>query len=216
MRGSMKHGRRGRIEVIIGLLLLAAALCITSYNFYEDGKARSASMDVLSQLNELLSGANVDVQSGQTEYPDYILNPQMDMPTKRINGLDYMGVLDIPALDLSLPVLSDYVFDNLRISPCRFAGSAYTDNLVICAHNYNSHFGMLKYMSVGDTMSLTDMDGNVFNYEIKEILVLDPSLPEEFIENGYALTLFTCTVSAEARVTVRCDRLTAKDGGGRS
>ena len=58
MRGSMKHGRRGRIEVIIGLLLLAAALCITSYNFYEDGKARSASMDVLSQLNELLSGAN--------------------------------------------------------------------------------------------------------------------------------------------------------------
>ena len=129
----------------------------------------------------------------------------MEMPTKEIDGLSYLGTL---ALSLQLPILSDYVFDNLRIAPSRFTGSVYTNNMVICAHNYSSHFGNLKRLSAGDRLTLTDMDGNVFSYVVREILTLKPYEKEEFTESGYALTLFTCNISGEARVTVRCDRLT--------
>ena len=31
-------------------------------------------------------------------FPDYILNPEMDMPEKEVDGQKYIGVLRIPAL----------------------------------------------------------------------------------------------------------------------
>lgn len=214
--------KKGRTEWRIGLLLIAAALCLTGYNLRENSLAGSNSREALVQLREALTatgtvrlpdasdrgqaGLPEDEPGGETEYPDYVLNPRMDMPARAIDGLNYMGVLDIPALGLELPVLSDYVFDHLKAAPCRFSGSAYTDDLVICAHNYTSHFGRLGALSSGDAVILTDMDGNVFSYAVREIIVLNPAEPEAFIQSGYDLTLFTCTLDGTARLAVRCAR----------
>ena len=135
--------------------------------------------------------------------PEYILNPNMDMPEETVNGVDYIGVLRIPVLELELPVISRWSYPNLQIAPCRYGGSAYLDDLIICAHNYSSLFGSLKSLQPGDTVTFTDVDGNEFCYEVVEVETLLPGAVEEMESGDWDLTLFTCTVGGQNRVTIR-------------
>ena len=132
----------------------------------------------------------------------------MDMPTQEIDGQNYIGTLQIEALELSLPVISEWSYSRLQIAPCRYAGSVYMDNMVIAAHNYTSHFGRLKELSQGDAVTFTDIDGNIFRYRVTEIETLQPYSVKEMTSGDWDLTLFTCTIGGRTRVTVRCERVT--------
>ena len=191
----------------IGLLCLLAALCLTAYNLWSDAHAGKAADRVLQQLNRLEGDSAQDTHAAE-EIPDYILNPRMDMPTQKIDGQNYIGTLQIEALELSLPVISEWSYSRLQIAPCRYAGSVYMDNMVIAAHNYTSHFGRLKELSQGDAVTFTDIDGNIFRYRVTEIETLQPYSVKEMTSGDWDLTLFTCTIGGRTRVTVRCERVT--------
>lgn len=140
----------------------------------------------------------------RVEIPDYVLNPKMEMPVIREDGQDYIGILEIPALELELPVISEWDYTRLRKAPCRYVGSAYTKDLVISAHNYDRHFGRIKTLQEGDRVFFTDVDGNRFAYEVLLRETLNPRPVEAMTEGEWDLTLFTCTVGGSYRVTVRC------------
>lgn len=204
--------KQGKIYTGIGLLLLAAALFLTGYNLWSDARANVSANMVLEQLNpDIQENAGMSLTalpSGESleeaYFPDYILNPEMDMPEEEVDGQKYIGVLKIPVLSLELPIISEWSYPRLRIAPCRYAGSAYLNNMVIAAHDYYSHFGRLKSMSQGDEVIFTDMDGNVFRYEVAELETLSSTAVEEMTSGDWDLTLFTCTVGGQSRVTVRC------------
>lgn len=80
-----------------------------------------------------------------------------------------------------------------------------TNNLVIAAHNYPRHFGMLSKLEPGDEVIFVDMEGKEQNYEVAAVEVLSPESVEEITAAGYALTMFTCTYGGSNRVTVRCN-----------
>ena len=204
--------KQGKICTGIGLLLLAAALFLTGYNLWSDARANVSANMVLEQLNPDIQGNTgmslPTLPSGESleeaYIPDYILNPEMDMPEEEVDGQEYIGVLKIPVLSLELPIISEWSYPSLRIAPCRYAGSAYLNNMVIAAHNYYSHFGYLKNLSQGDEITFTDMDGNFFRYEVAALETLSPFAIEEMTSGDWDLTLFTCTVGGQYRVTVRC------------
>lgn len=205
--------KRGKICTGIGLLLLAAALFLAGYNLWSDAKAGRTADTVLEQLApELEEKKDISLPSlpsgeslEEVYIPDYILNPEMEMPVEEIDGQKYIGVLRIPALSLELPVIREWSYPSLQIAPCRYAGSAYLNNMIIAAHNYYSHFGYLKNLSQGDEITFTDMDGNEFRYEVAELETLSPFAIEEMTSGDWDLTLFTCTVGGQSRVTVRCE-----------
>lgn len=214
-----KRIRKGTIEIIGGVLLIAAALFLTAKNICEARQAGMNSDGVLAQLTEarsedagalMLSKAPTATESpepeSETVYPDYVLNPNMDMPVKTVDGMDYIATLSIPALGLELPVAKEWDYEKLRVSPCRYLGSAYLNNLVIAAHNYKAHFGRLYTLSKGDSVNIADMDGNIFHYEVAEVTTLPSTAVEEMTGSGYDLSLFTCMAGGYARVTVRCVR----------
>lgn len=193
----------------IGLLCLLAALCLTAYNLWSDTQAGKTTNSVLQQMKEAQNNAAQTpfiTEPSEEEIPDYILNPEMDMPTQEIDGQTYIGTLEIEPLGLSLPVISEWSYPRLRIAPCRYTGSAYLNNMVIAAHNYTSHFGQLKNLSQGDTVTFTDIDGNVFCYQVSEIETLSPYSIQEMTSGDWDLTLFTCTIGGQTRVTVRCEQ----------
>jgi len=205
--------RKGTIWITLGLLLIAAALFITGRNLWESRQAENATLEVIDYLDEIIpslptEGIDGTIFTGESmaeeEIPDYILNPDMEMPTETIDGNEYIGVLEIPSLELKLPVMSDWSYPKLKIAPCRYVGSAYTGDLVIAAHNYTAHFGQLKSLHIGDEITFTDVDGNVFRYEVLELETLMPTDIDEMTGGDWDLTLFTCTIGGKSRVTVRC------------
>lgn len=204
MRNEEQSGRkqRGLLSITIGLLLIAAALFLTSYNLYDELRAEQAARQVVNKL-EASTNQEPLASDERTVIPDYVLSPNMEMPVETINGIDFIGVLRIPALELELPVISEWNYPNLKTAPCRYSGSAYLNNLILCGHNYASHFGRLKTLSEGDIATFTDIDGNVFIYKMVERETLNPTDIEGMESGNWDLTLFTCTVGGQSRVTIR-------------
>ena len=218
MRNEEKNSRKqeGLLLITIGLLLIAAALFLVSYNLYDELRAEQSARQAVTQLDAYLpaeaaleapsdSAGDQEplVSDERTVIPDYVLSPNMEMPVETINGIDFIGVLRIPALELELPIISEWNYPNLKTAPCRYSGSAYLNNLIICGHNYTSHFGTLKNLWEGDIATFTDMDGNVFTYKMVERETLLPTSIDAMESGEWDLTLFTCTVGGQSRVTIR-------------
>ena len=136
--------------------------------------------------------------------PDYVLHPDKEMPTFDYQGNACIGTLEIPETGLSWPVIDEWSYPRMRIAPCRYVGSLYQNDLVIMAHDYEHHFGVLKYLALGSEVNFTDAEGNRFFYKVDTVEVLEPDEVERMQTGDWDLTLFTCTRGGAARLTVRC------------
>lgn len=194
--------KRGAFWIHLGLLLIAAALFLSAYNEMESHEARNSAQQVIAQMCQTLP-TETAAETEAPAIPEYLLDADREMPVQTINGRDYIGVLTIPSLELELPVLSQWDYPALKVAPCRYSGSLYQDNLIICAHNYASHFGKLKNLRVGDTAIFTDMDENVVSFQLAAQETIQPEDLEAMEAGDWDLTLFTCTVGGQSRVTVR-------------
>lgn len=199
MKGSNK--KTGNIIISLGVALVLVAFIWAGYNIIDESLAQKKSQQALSQMELDIMETNLD------EIPNYMLDRDIPMPIKTINGKDYIGAVSIPVLDVDLPVLSEWSYQNFRIAPCRYEGSAYKNDMILCAHNYRNHFGSLKYLTKGDRVYFTDMDKNKFTYEVMFVEVLDKGAVEELKSGEWDLTLFTCTYGGATRVVVRCELL---------
>lgn len=206
----------GLVSIILGLLLIAGAIALVLYNQQEAAAAGDAAATAVAALSRVVA----ENEATQTESAEESLmdsaswweqlpqNQLPEMPTVEIDGYAYIGVLEIPALQLSLPVIASYSHPWLRIAPNRYAGSVYSDDLVICAHNFSSHFGRIKNLPIGATVRFTDVTGRVWEYEVFEQSVLKSTDVEGMLQEGeWALTLYTCTKTGNQRETVRCIRV---------
>ncbi len=208
-----RKSKAGTILISTGLLLLAAALLLVGYNLYDEYRAGQTANHVLEALQQQMpEPISDDLRTTensileQTELPDYILNPDMEMPTQEMEGNDYIGVLEISSLELSLPVMNEWSYPRLKLAPCRYSGSAYTGNLVIAAHNYRTHFGPIKNLTVGAQVTFTDVKGRRFSYEVSAVETIEATSVEDAVSNAWDLTLITCTPGGQARLAVRCLR----------
>ena len=189
--------RKGTIWIITGLLLITAALCLTAYNVAADMRAKKAAEGIMTDLLPEV----IDDPSQALPY----MPMGTEMPVKIIDGREYVAIISIPSLDLELPVFSTWDYTKLQSAPCHFYGSVYTNDFVVCAHNYSRHFGQIKNLSMGDAVTVEDMNGNVFHYEVVGMETLNPTAVEDMIHgDDWDLTLFTCTIGGATRVTVRC------------
>ncbi|MCD8085077.1 MAG: sortase [Clostridiales bacterium] len=214
----------------LGLVLLLAALALLIYNRWDDYRAGTSANQVEAALEEVIQ-ANVEAAEAAAEdaseaeaepeaeavsdaEPEAEGSPEAEASdpqpeTVALDGNEYIGILTVPALGLELPVMAEWSYAGLKIAPGRYSGSAEAGNLIICGHNYARHFGNLKYLEPGDTLSFTDLSGTVFQYAVEEVVILQPTDVDEMISQqsgAWDLTLFTCTVGGQTRVTVRCSR----------
>lgn len=187
--------KKGSRFIAFGAALILIAAGLAAYNVYDSWHAEKASEEVYVQLSDAMEGNSVE---------NGVINPNRDMPTEEIDGYLYIGVLEIPALKLKLPVMEEWDYTRLRISPCRYEGSAYKDNMIIAGHNYSSHFGNLDQLPTGARVRFTDVEGNVFDYTLKWVDILEPEQTEEMLEGDWDLSLFTCTYDLSRRNVLRC------------
>ena len=180
----------------VGILFIGFATGLLIYNNYENKKARESS-DVMME--------SIRLSIAENELKDVIYDPfDEEMKIKDIDGYGYIGYLSVPALNLDLPVMSEWDYGRLKIAPCRYYGSTKTDNLVIAAHNYRFHFGYLGRLKVGDSVVFTDMEARFYRYKVTSVEQLMPTDVDKVKDSGDDLILYTCTYGGAKRITVRC------------
>lgn len=231
-RGRTKR-RFGTFFLLLGFAAAAAAIILTINNFRDDIAAGESALADLQKMEEMLgidangdgligdipadeyyrqhgmdaSERSMDTSARQagTGQAIYEIDPEISMPTVEVDGHTYVGFLEIPAISRTLPVMDTWSYPNLKIAPNRFVGTVYAHDMIICAHNYDRHFGKIKTLQEGDKVTFTDVYGDRFFYEVSEVTVLQPTDVEEMTDpDDWDLTLFTCTIGGATRVTVRC------------
>lgn len=138
------------------------------------------------------------------------LYPNRDMPTTTIDGIDYIGWIEIPSLNLRLPVQAEWVYDLLEISPSRYSGSVYQNNMIIGGHSYITHFRNLRNIAPGTRVTFYDTEGYSYEYEVDYVMTLNPNQGEILADEEseeWDLTLFTCNTGGQTRCVVRCVRV---------
>lgn len=191
--------KRGTLLMSIGALLIAGALFLLVFNHMQEkqadriatGTVRVLTQDIIPKLPDTAE----DSQTTATQ-----------IQSVNVEGEDYIGVLDIPSLGLSLPVMDNWSYPKLRKAPCRYSGSFLTDDMIIAGHNYKRHFGQLSRLKQGDMITFTDVDGFVYTYLVADIETLAGTDIDDMKSGNWELTLFTCTYGGKSRVTVRCLR----------
>ncbi|MBQ7862057.1 MAG: sortase [Clostridia bacterium] len=195
-----------KVFMAMGIICIGFAMGLLLYNNFENKKAQD-------NADVLLESVRISItEQGEKKEPADPFDKEMKI--KEIDGYGYIGYLSIPALELDLPVMSDWDYDSLKISPCRYYGSTGTDNLVIAAHNYDSHFGSLDNLKAGDTVMFTDMESKTYYYTVTSVEELMPTDVDKVKDTGDDLILYTCTYSRAKRITVRCsysDRVKIND-----
>ncbi len=220
--------KTGVIFVITGAVLILSALSLCIYNRREAEAAGREAAILLTELQTLMEQAvpeepiepletTVPAEPVPEEtVPEETAKPPEELPEPvpktpeeklgRLNAEDYIGILTFPTLKLTLPVLSDWDYERLKIAPCRQFGTVGTDDLVVAGHNYTTHFGNLKRLKKGDTVELMTMEKETIVYTVQKIETVGAAEVEKVRDSGYALVLYTCTLEGTTRVVVYCDK----------
>lgn len=195
--------KRGGVLIAIGVILVAAAAALCAYNLWDAYRAGQEAAAISSQLPE--GSSNATTQWGK----------DADMPTKSVDGYRYIGTIAIPSVNLKLPVMAEWDYGRLAVSPCRYTGSYWADDMVVCGHDYYTHFGPIANCEPGADVYFTNVQGLQIHYKVSNVEIVQPTDVEKMIDNDknsssaadWDLSLFTCTISGQARCAVRCIRV---------
>ena len=204
--------KAGSFFITLGLLLMAAAFGLVLHNRIEADEAGQNAERVLAELSDAMRERSESDTPAEDHLPAAVEADKTVpvMATEVIDGNRYIGVLEIPALGISLPVGENWTEELLQLSPCRYSGSYYTDDLVICGHNYERHFSPIKYIEPEELVYFVTVEGTRYSYYVVQRETVQPNEIDKMLgkeDVPWNLTLFTCNNGGESRCAVRCIRL---------
>lgn len=206
--------KRGCLLVLLGLSLVFTAMGLHLVKERQDALAGENAQVLLQYLDlsrNTPSEPASPTQPGAPEAdksagtPDETFPEEPDIPIKNYMGYNMIGTIEIPSLEINLPVLYDWSYDLLEVAPCRYSGSAAGDDFIVMGHNYNSHFTPLHWIDMGADVVFTDAVGKTYFYQVADIIRVHKNEAEK-LASSYPLSLFTCTDSGQKRIVVRCEK----------
>ena len=183
--------RPRRLLVAAGALLLLAGALLAGQNLLTERRAARQTADLLAAVETRIA-APADLPA-----PEVTGDPWA--------GYEVIGVVGLPDLGLSLPVLADYTQDLLAGAPCRYTDDLALEpgQLVVAGHNYRTHFGRLGELAPGSRITWQNLDGVTYTYTVTEVTEIDAGDREALEQGDWDLTLFTCDVTRTRRILVR-------------
>ena len=166
----------------------------------------------------------IDGHDGVDESADYVQPDEPEADVDDVQALiqkivasegedGVIGLIEIPSIEIKLPIIGKWSYPLLKISICRYTGPLPNSkgHLVLLGHNYKSgaHFGNLKKLKKGAEIFLTDTATNTrLRYEVYEIKTIRPDDFNALKESrgSFGLTLLTCQNDGNDRMILRCEQ----------
>lgn len=187
--------------MLAGGAAIIFSLIIIAENIRLDSQGKKNSENILNILESEISSYSED--ENNITYTDG--NGLKKSKTISVDNNYYSGIIDIPEIGIKLPVMSEWNYDNLNISPCLFYNDEKNNRKIIAGHNYSSHFGKLKQLKQGDYIIFTNAENKRVIYKVLQTEILGSTDTDKMLGgDDWNLTLFTCSLSGYERVTVRC------------
>lgn len=205
------------ISTILLLLVLLVGLSLVLYPSVSNWWNESRSSKVISDYSDLVAElededyeemwqAAIDYNASRVGAPNpYLLTPEQKQAYRdvlNLGGKGVMGYIEIPSIDVSLPVYHTVNEDILQVAVGHLEWSDLPvggegTHCVLSGHRglpSAKLFTDLDDLRVGDTFMLRVLDG-LLTYEVDQILIVNPNEVDDLrqVPGQDLCTLVTCT-----------------------
>ena len=180
--------------LIAGMCLLLGAMILFvlwQWNINTSAQKTNEYVSIIQQIIPESEGATLEERRDN------------EMATLSIDGIDFVGLLEFPQYGSVLPVCDDW--GNPSKYPCRFSGSVYDRTMQIGGTSQKGQYDFYRDISVGDSLFFTDMEGNRYTYEVKDIRYEDDADRSTLDCEESSLTLFIKNIYAFEYIVVNCE-----------
>ena len=182
----------------------------------DSGDQEEAVMTLVIDPSELeVYGEDYDYYYG--DYSDDVISAQREAVNDEINNantgyitIEGVGILDIPSIELHVPIWETTNSDTLRYGVGHYVNSVSPGsygNCTIVGHHmlkYGSIFNRLEEVEIGDIINITDMRGHQYTYFVDELLVVTAEDMLNYVGGGVSddrqVTLITCVYTDEGKM----------------
>ena len=185
-----------KIFVSAGIVLLVIALIVPFLWQWNIRTAETRAQDYVHTLRTLLPEPQGSVPEERRDNT---------MPVVSLDGVDFIGILEMPRYGSSLPVCGDWG-QTFRY-PCSFSGSIYNGSLQVGMTSQKGQYDFYREISVGDTIYFTDMEGSRFVFTVTDLCYEKHADPAALTSKESALTLFIKNIYAFEYILVFCNVL---------
>ncbi|MBR5313341.1 MAG: hypothetical protein IKU40_10735 [Clostridia bacterium] len=167
---------------LAGSLLIIGTVLLTIFQLIGQSKTLSENRDTVEKLYNLIPTVHSGAQEDRVD---------MNMPALEMDGENFIGIIEIPFYEITLPVCGSWNKHKISSFPCRYYGNLYDSSLIIGGSDAEGHFDFIKTTSVGDAVFVTDMTGGQYFYQVEWIEKYDEISGEVLMEKSADLVLFT-------------------------
>lgn len=183
-----------RIIGAIGIVLVLCLLLIAAMLIFRQWKMPDSSEAYVQRILNCIpesQGAVLEERKDNT------------MPVFSLDGVDFVGILEMPRYDSALPVCATW--GSRYAYPCRLDGSIYGRTLQIGGTSRKGQYDFFREISVGDAVYFTDMEGNRYSFTVSDLRYEKRADPSALQRNDVPLTLFIKNLYAFEYLIVFCD-----------
>lgn len=194
-------------NIKLKLILFITIIFIAIFSIGNKNKDNYLSTNEINCITQECSNINEEhneeeIKSDENKY-------EVDFP-KEIEGIEVIGKLEIPKIDLTTYILAETSKENLNKSVTKLCGPKVNGvgNFCITGHNYHNDkmFGNLKKLEKCDKIHITDMKGITIEYVVYDIYKVYPKETQCLSQETGGerqVTLITCTTGAIKRLIVK-------------
>jgi sortase (surface protein transpeptidase) len=148
-------GSKSIVKIIV-LLMVIAAVAFFGYSYYQTKTGSDRADRILETMKEVIPDLGVDTgtSTGQGQDP---------LAELEIEGMNVVGVIEVPSVDIMAPVLAkgheDKGFASVE------SGSPVKGKFKLTGGR-NDIFSKLEKAMPGDIVAFTDIDGVRYNYRV--------------------------------------------------
>ncbi|MCD7751190.1 MAG: class C sortase [Lachnospiraceae bacterium] len=215
--GKKKKKKKSRLSTVLFILMVIAGLGVMLYPTASDYYNRWRMSQEIAQYNKVAEGTQKDYSELWEAAEEYnrqlaengqfsvtVTEDEADYIAQFLNplGTGMMGYLDIPAINVHIPIYQGTDEAALQAGAGFWLGTSLptggeSTHCVLTAHNglvKAKMFTDLDQLVIGDTFTLTILDRQL-TYEVDQILVVEPDDFSELniVEGEDYVTLYTCT-----------------------
>ena len=152
-----KKGKPSLIRVIVAIAIIGL-IAFSAYNIYTGNRGDRKAADTIETLKTIIPGLGIETDEATGLGRDPLASLSID-------GIDIVGVLEIPSLDIMTPVMGQ-TQDDIEYFTKWLDGSPVKGHFSIIGGR-DDIFRKLASLKPGDRVTFTDIDGVRYGYEVK-------------------------------------------------
>ena len=204
-----------KIKIIIEIILIVSILILAgmiAYDYYDMEETKKDTGSMINEIDEIIvANKESDESHLKNNTDDSNVNTKEkkdEKKTARVSGCVVYGKIRIDKIGIEYPIIEYASENSLWKSICKISSNDINGkgNLCLAGHNMRnfSMFGNLRKVDIGDTIVITNLNGEEYVYKVYEKTYVNPDQTEVLKDTDEAIvTLVTCNDASNKRLIVK-------------